>query len=135
MGEIVKFPTKRHSNRLKPPASLSQPLSHREEITSTQWVISEEDDKAFLHLLTEWPCFESFDAPQSLAELFQQYYDDKLTLSQDCVIEFMLHMHDADSAFDIGHALFTWEEDDKEFFLIHLSMHAELIASVKKEEI
>jgi len=132
MGEIVKFPTKRHSNKKRPPENQthSQKSTEPEEAS---WIISAEDDEAFLHLLSEWPCFQGFQ-PQSLQQLFDLYYGDKLSMAQDCVIEFMLHMHDADSSFDIGHALYTWGEEDKDFFLVSLSMHAELIATVRKEE-
>lgn len=98
-------------------------------------IFSEEEDQAFMALMKEWPCFQPLDPDVDLQQLFELYYDDELTQSQDCVLEFMFHMHDPDSSFDISNALYTWNDQDRQYFFTSLTMHAELIQLVKKEEL
>ena len=134
MGKIVRFPAKKHSSSQQALAAQVDPQTGASGPGKAPWVFSEKDDEAFFHLLREWPCFQDWQLSSSLAGLLRLYYEDKLTLPQDCAIEFMLHMHNPDTAFDIGHALYTWEDRDRDFFMLHLNMHAELIASVRQDE-
>ncbi len=39
------------------------------------------------------------------------------------------------SFFDIGSALYTWEEEDRRYFFASLSLQAEIIDQIKKEEL
>ncbi|MCB9229068.1 MAG: hypothetical protein H6618_05595 [Deltaproteobacteria bacterium] len=134
MGELVNFPAKKRSDKTQIPFS-DHSQDHLAAVTNgSQWVFSEEDDEAFLQLLKEWPCFQDLVAPPTLSDLLRFYYEDRLTLPQDCALEFMLHMHNASTIFDIGYSLYTWDEEDRRFFLLNISMHAELIASLKQEE-
>ncbi len=115
--------------KLKPKLSPSKNSVERTPVFSPQ------EDEAFLELVQEWPCFQNLARAMTLNDLFHLYYDDDLTLAQDCALEFMLHMHDAESSFDIGNALYTWEEDDRDFFLTSITMHAEMIDKIKQEEL
>ncbi len=141
MGILIHFPTSMTSPELSARVSsaAAQPAelkSTREEYPSGKkaLVFTSGEDHAFLELIREWPCFQGTPPDLSLEELLQSYYDDELDLAQDCVIEFMFHMQDGSSPFDIGNALFTWDEDDRAFFMLSLNVHAELIDQVKKEE-
>ena len=98
-------------------------------------IFSEDEDRAFMALMKEWPCFQRLDPDVDLQQLFELYYDDELTQSQDCVLEFIFHMHDPDSSFDISNALYTWNGEDRQYFFTSLTMHAELIELIKKEEL
>lgn len=132
MGTVINFPGTRLPNfqGLKENAekiNLEKPVE-----TS---LFSEDEDAIFLSLLKEWPCFKNIEDNFELQEIFEMYYDDELNQSQDCVLEFMFHMHDPDSTFDISNALYTWGEEDREYFYTSLHMHAELLDLVKQEEI
>ncbi len=62
------------------------------------------------------------------------YYDDELTTQQDYVLEYLFHMHDPKSAFDIANALYSWGENDRNFFILSLNLHAEIIDQIKRKE-
>lgn len=132
MGKVIKFPVNRNSTHLH--NALNIPRIQLEKEIDGPYIISQKEDEAFLELLTEWPCYNNLDQKLSLYQLFELYYGDELTLAQDCALEFMFHMHDPKSAFDIGNALYTWDKDDREFFLLTISMHAEIIENLKNEE-
>lgn len=142
MDNVINFPSQRKHQGL--PQLLDKNLAEKIALEKNQRqdnkpvdfsIFSSGEDSAFMDLIKEWPCFHFLDEDTDLQELFDRYYDDELTQSQDCVLEFMFHMHDPDSAFDISNALYTWEEDDKNFFLMSLNMHAELIDQIKREEL
>ncbi len=130
MGNVIKFPVRRASSKVQ--KTRESTSVNPDRIGPS--VISDEEDEAFLELIKEWPCFIDDIHDCNLHQLFELYYDDKLTLSQDCVLEFMFHMHDPDSSFDIGNALYTWDEEDRNFFILSINMHAELIDRIKKNE-
>ena len=132
MGNVIRFPLKRDSNILK--ASQKTRISPEQDL-SELFVISPQEDRAFMDLIREWPCYAQLSPELTLHQLFEKYYEDELNLAQDCTLEFMFHMHDPESSFDIGNALYTWEQEDRDFFLLSINMHAELIAKVKQEEL
>ena len=133
MGRVIEFPGRRISNKYRNLVPSLDSQVDKEPLEST--IIAAGEDGAFLSLIKEWPCFRDHDPQLNLSELFEQYYDDELTLSQDCALEFMFHMHDPESTFDIGNALYTWDEEDRNFFMLSITMHAEIIDKVKKEEL
>lgn len=129
MSNLIQFPSKDQT------PVVEREQAEEEHLTLSSFVLSQKEDQAFRKLLFEWPCFQELDISTSLAQVFESYYDDELTLAQDCVIEFLSHMHDPDSVFDISNALYTWSEEDREFFFISLNMHAELLDRIKQEEL
>jgi hypothetical protein len=132
MGTVINFP----GNRMPKFQSVKEKLSKLSEDKPIDTsIFSEDEDKAFLALIKEWPCFHALEVDIDLQQLFELYYDDELSQAQDCVLEFMFHMHDPDSTFDISNALYTWNEDDRQYFFTSLNMHAELIDIVRKEEL
>lgn len=133
MGVVIRFPAAASSQKFSLVTEKIKPLHDDRHLDSTMF--SEEEDQAFMALVREWPCFAELESPLSLEELFELYYDDELSQSQDCALEFIFHMHDPDSRFDISNALYTWEEEDRRYFFSSLSMHAELIDLVKQEEL
>jgi hypothetical protein len=140
MGEIIKFPSRRISssscsNLVRNNDKFKTKVDLSSDSEGKTPIFSQQEDEAFLELVQEWPCFQNLPASMTLQDLFQLYHDDELTLAQDCALEFMLHMHDPESTFDIGNALYTWEEDDRDFFLTSITMHAEMIDKIKQEEL
>jgi hypothetical protein len=125
MGNIIHFPK---NNSTKEPCVSTEQVHH----IANHLLSSSTEDQAFLELVREWPCFNGMEAKTSLEELLEMYYDDELNISQDCVLEYLFHMHDPKSAFDIANALYSWNEDDRNFFMLSLNMHADLIEVVKK---
>ena len=133
MDNVINFPSHRRLPSLQNVSEKIKTLDDKHPIDTS--IFSSGEDAAFMDLIKEWPCFHYLESDTDLQELFERYYDDELTQAQDCALEFMFHMHDPDSAFDISSALYTWEEDDRNFFLMSLNMHAELIDQIKKEEL
>ncbi len=129
MSNVISFPKKTPADTEK------VPLDALDLEESTPVLSSVEEDNAFLSLIREWPCFVYLDPDINLQGVFELYYDDELNLSQDCVLEYMFHMNDPNSSFDIATALYTWSDDDRNFFILSLNMHAELIDLVKGEEL
>ena len=132
MGTVINFPTNR-LNRFQGVKEQVEKLDHQQPLDTA--IFSNGEDKAFMALIREWPCFQHLEPDVELQCIFEQYYDDELDEPQDCVLEFVFHMHDPDSVFDIGNALYTWDEDDRNFFFVALGMHADLIDQVKREEL
>ncbi|MBP6218262.1 MAG: hypothetical protein KA436_06725 [Oligoflexales bacterium] len=128
MDNVIKFPRTERTRT----SQLVVEKAIAEEDGSHFLLIGE--DAAFMKLIRDWPCFTGFEETISLQDLFEHYYDDQLSQAQDCVLEFIFHMHDPDSVFDISNALYVWDEDDRRFFFSSLNMHAELIHHMKKEE-
>src|SRR3989338_5518466 len=126
MGNLIRFPSQESSGKKAPAEAHRDSDLEKKQETLGAFILSAKEDQAFLELIKEWPCFKELDQSLDLPQIFDMYYDDELVLSQDCVIEFLFHMHDPDSIFDIGNALYTWEEEDREFFFVSLNMHAEL---------
>ena len=134
MGKLIKFSEVLPKSPGIPRELANLPL--KESVPAEGAILSSHDeDQAFLDLVHEWPCFQELEPVGSLHELFELYYDDELTLSQDCVLEFVFHMHDPSSAFDIGNAIYTWEQGDRSFFMLSLNLHSELIDQIKSEEL
>ena len=133
MASVIHFPKTRSLNPILYVLDRFEALQEDKPVDTC--IFSEGDDAAFLDLLREWPCFYPIDSKLSLEEILELYYEDELTLAQDCVIEFLFHMHDPDSTFDISNALYTWEEEDRHYFLVNVNMHAELITRMKHEEL
>ena len=133
MGNVIKFPLSKKSNSIKQSVYKETATQIEKDLAET-FVISPQEDEAFVDLILEWPCYNGFCKDITLPQLFEKYYGDELSLSQDCALEFMFHMHDPESSFDIANALYTWELEDREFFILSLNMHAELIDKVKQEE-
>lgn len=131
MGVIIDFP-KLKAPQFKTVRERIGLLNEEKPIDTS--IFSEEESKAFISLVSEWPCFQCLEPGIPLQEIFELYYDDELSQSQDCVLEFIFHMHDPDSCFDISNALYNWDEADREHFFSSLKMHAELIDIVKQEE-
>ena len=127
MSKVLHFPASK-----TPSQTLRDKIEKAESEASV--LSSPYHDQMFLKLLREWPCYGSFERDLRLSDLLEYYYDDELTLSQDCALEYMFHMQDARSAFDIANALYTWDEDDKNFFILSLNVHAELVKTIKKTE-
>ena len=138
MSNVINFPSSESSNR-RASNQLMYTMDRFEALNDTDSIdtsiFANGDDQLFIDLLKEWPCFQELQDDLDLQRVFEQYYDDELSLSQDCVLEFIFHMYDPDSSFDISNALYTWEEEDRNYFLISIGMHAELISQIKKEEL
>ena len=132
MGKVLQFPRRNVSESLR--TVMCEMQSHKPSPVDPPWVLSESEDDAFLHLIREWPCFCMWEEGTDLHQIFEQYYEDRLTMSQDCVLEFLFHMREPDSFFDIGNALYTWEPEDRNYFFASLSLQAEIIDKIKKEE-
>ena len=136
MGVLIKFPCKEKNHLLK--EEESEQSSASQEMPQDSFNISSFEDKkqekAFENLLREWPCYTSMNPSYALEEILEMYYDDELTVQQDYVLEYLFHMHDPKSSFDIANALYSWGENDRNFFILSLNLHSEIIDQIKKQE-
>ena len=135
MGNIIKFPENKSRDNLKHTPSTSKVENEQLSDVYSPLLLSQEEDKVFLEIVLQWPCFKEVSTNISLQELLEMYYDDELSVSQDYALEYLFHMHEPNSSFDIANALYTWGENDKNFFVLSITQHAELIEQIKKDEI
>lgn len=136
MGVLINFP----SQNCHFPSENSREQQELESKTSSPEdpsISSFEDKKqeqAFANLLKEWPCYSGLGNHISLETILEMYYDDELSVQQDYVLEYLFHMHDPKSSFDIANALYSWGENDRNFFILSLNLHSEIIDQIKKQE-
>ena len=122
MNNVIKFPQVKNTDCHKS----SEITLHSSQ--DNMWCLtSREDDRDLFLLLKKWPCFISINTRVQFRDILESYYESELNESQNCAIEYLFHMRDPSSSFDIAKALYTWSEDDKNFFILSLSIHAELL--------
>ena len=130
MGKIIKF------SEAKKMSNESHNLKGKMESDIDLFYLSLfshlENDRCFIGIIEQWPCFydESFEG--GLRKLFEKYCDNKLSNSQENVIDLMLHIHDPRFTFDVTLSLKNWSEEDRSFFLYFIEKHAEAIHEVKE---
>lgn len=124
MGKVINF-----ARSLDKCKSTTRLLKRREENNqhTNLWMLFEEE-KFFVEIIKQWPCFSTLEANIKPNELFTRYCDNLLSESQECVIDFMLHIHDPNFIFDINFSLKNWDKDDRCFFMYFLEKHAEVVS-------
>jgi hypothetical protein len=80
-----------------------------------------------LETLYQWPCFKEDQSPPELDDLLSQYCDHNLSLSQECVLDLMLHIHDSRYIFDLTVSLKTWGKEDRNFFVYFIKKYSKLL--------
>lgn len=136
MGLLIKFPYPRKDSASNPQLKNQKELTNSVILqnTTVSDYRDEEQGQAFFNLVKEWPCCNSLNSQLNLESILEMYYDDELTTQQDYVLEYLFHMHDPKSSFDIANALYSWSENDRNFFILSLNLHAEIIDQIKKKE-
>jgi hypothetical protein len=136
MGVLINFPSQHCqsplNDRLKEQDSENK--ANLQEDPSISNFEDKKQEQAFANILREWPCYSSFGNKLSLENILDMYYDDELSVQQDYVLEYLFHMHDPKSSFDIANALYSWGEHDRNFFILSLNLHSEIIDQIKKQE-
>ena len=139
MKNILKFPKKTFTeksnnylkdSKIKMSKSYEQNLSlfhTKKRQNKNKNIPSNEENANFFKLLKKWPCFNYLDQNISFEILLENYYDNNLNSAQNHVIEYLFHIHDAKSPFDIIGSLNAWGEADRNFFILSLNMQSELI--------
>ena len=87
------------------------------------WTLFEEEE-FFLKTTLGWPCFSELKEKTSSNELLTKYCNNSLSESQECVIDFLLHLHDDNFLFDLNFSLSQWSQDDRDFFISFLEDHS-----------
>lgn len=81
----------------------------------------EVDTELFASQLLRFPSFADVprdkEADQLFDIVFNAYEDENLTEEQDHVIEFLLHIQEEDSPFNLSRALEVWGRQDRQVFL------------------
>lgn len=125
MGKVLEMPRKQSTKR----ARVSLSTSHQPEAEEDRSLFLSllEEDNFFIELIKEWPCFSSLKYNIKASELFNKYCKNKLNPSQECTIDFMLHIHDSSFVFDVNCSLTIWDKSDRDFFFYFLEQHAEVL--------
>lgn len=123
MGKVLKMPKKQNTTQTEGHFSK---VSQQENLDSLSWALLEED-KFFIEIIKEWPCFASLKYNVKANDIFHQYCKNKLTSSQECVVDFMLHIHDSNFVFDVNFSLTVWNKSDQNFFFYFLKQHADVL--------
>jgi hypothetical protein len=109
-------------------------LQHAEELDEEEGYEDEEeedddeeveeievDTELFASQVLRFPCFADVprdkDADQLFDIVFNAYEDENLTEEQDQAVEFLLHIQEEDSPFNLSHALEIWAKEDRQVFL------------------
>ena len=92
-----------------------------------------EVDEYLLELIYQWPCFSKGNSNQGLRELLDKYCKHTLPADQECVLDFVLHIHDPKFIFDISFALNTWNDRDRFFFKFFIDEFAQVLSHNKKK--
>lgn len=132
MGVLIKFPCLKQNSLASTQKEPSEQISVQDP--SANCFSDKRQEQAFANLLKEWPCYSLLSQDLDLEKILELYYDDELTVQQDYALEYLFHMHDPKSSFDIANALYSWGEDDRNFFILSLNLHAEIIDQIKKQE-
>ncbi len=81
----------------------------------------EVDTELFAEQLLRFSCFSSVpkdkDADELFDMIFAAYEDEELTEEQDHTVEFLLHIQEEESPFNLSRALEVWNKDDRAIFL------------------
>ena len=133
MGDILRFPRTKNSKAKRKPKlhSDSQQCLPSDEYQSILGTLLENKD--FTEMIAEWPCFDGLMKTLSLNQIQEKYFEDDLTLAQDFALEYMLHMYDPRSHFNLGNAFYAWSKEDRDYFLLSLTVHAEMIEDLQEE--
>ena len=121
MGKIISFSKSIESE--EPKSHLPEKKEPLKQSTENKlWKIFKEES-TFIQTIRLWPCFSSLSAKADSNELLQKYCENDLSESQECVIDFLLHIHDPSFVFDLGFSLNSWNKKDRSFFLHFLKKH------------
>lgn len=92
-----------------------------EEDEDTEAEEIEVDTELFASQILRFPCFADVprdkEADQLFDIVFNAYEDENLTEEQDHAIEFLLHIQEEDSPFNLSRALEVWSREDRQVFL------------------
>jgi hypothetical protein len=126
MAKVIDF---KEAKRERPVTSSSITANKDEEEGFWESILPPlfEWNEYFLELVYQWPCFHLKDRYSNIDDLLSEYCEHHLNPSQECVIDFMLHIHDSRYLFNITYALKTWSEADCNFFIFFLDKYALLI--------
>jgi hypothetical protein len=79
------------------------------------------DTELFASQVLRFPCFADVprdkEADQLFDIVFNAYEDENLTEEQDHAVEFLLHIQEEDSPFNLSRALEIWGREDRQVFL------------------
>lgn len=81
----------------------------------------EVDTELFAEQILRFSCFSDVpkdkDADELFDTIFAAYEEENLTEEQDHTVEFLLHIQEEESPFNLSRALEVWNKDDRALFL------------------
>ncbi len=81
----------------------------------------EVDTELFAEQVLRFNCFSDLpkekDADELFDVIFAAYEDENLTEEQDHTVEFLLHIQEEESPFNLSRALEVWNKEDRRMFL------------------
>jgi hypothetical protein len=95
----------------------------------------EVDTELFAEQILRFSCFadapKEKDADELFDVIFAAYEDENLTEEQDHTVEFLLHIQEEESPFNLSRALEVWNKADRKLFM---SIVTEISDSIDDEE-
>ena len=86
-----------------------------------------EEEQLIFALIKQWPCYSQLNSHLTFTDLLNLYCEDKLTISQQYVIDFVFHTQDPNFLFNISDALYIWDKEDCDFFFLFIKKQAEIL--------
>lgn len=120
MGKVINFSK---SLEIRPSQHHLRETSPQKKSQINLWMLFEEE-KFFTENVKNWPCFSNLKKNLSPSDLLTQYCNNLLSESQECVIDFLLHIYDPTFVFDLHFSLKKWKRKDRDFFLYVLKKHS-----------
>ncbi len=81
----------------------------------------EVDTELFAEQVLRFSCFSDAPKDKEADELFDlifaAYEDENLTEEQDHTVEFLLHIQEEESPFNLSRALEVWNQEDRQMFM------------------
>ncbi|MBC7531827.1 MAG: hypothetical protein H7318_09630 [Oligoflexus sp.] len=94
----------------------------------------EVDTELFAEQVLRFSCFSDAPKEKNADDLFDlifaAYEDENLTEEQDHTVEFLLHIQEEESPFNLSRALEVWNKEDRQLFL---SIVTEISESIDDE--
>ena len=98
----------------------------------------EVDTELFAEQVLRFSCFSDApkekDADELFDVIFAAYEEENLTEEQDHTVEFLLHIQEEESPFNLSRALEVWNQHDRKLFLSIVTEISDSIDDVDDEE-
>ena len=129
MAKVINFLDARKKN------STSFPMTTRNDLNIYNSALRTVDDvdNYLIDLIYQWPCFDRETVQYSLKDLLEKYCNQELLSEQECVLDFVLHIHDPSFMFDVSFALTIWNDQERLFFKFFIDEFSQVLRNERNK--